>query len=247
MSLGAADDRRKAIGGLIAQIGDVDDVDCKSLVAKILYLQVRVRAAEGENRGVAFVGGEEDGRPGRSAFVADDPPVGNAFLCKARQDRFGAPVLANFRQDGNIEADARHGDGGVDRPAAGVRRNVFRFRLAAFLEQQEGAVGMMQRQALDTLALDYRNRIHHGAADGQDSHSLSDKSKPPAAAHPVAGRGQRWRLLSTSIWCGLRLVAISRSRRGKPCAPRQPCRDHPRTPRPVAVGPRESRPRYWLE
>jgi hypothetical protein len=182
MSFGAADDRRKAIGRLIAQIGDVNDVDSKSLVTKILCLQVRVRAAEGENRSVAFVRGEKDGRPRRCAFVADDPLVGNAFLRKPRQDRFGPPVLANFREDGNVEADARHGDGGIDRPAAGVRGNVFRFRLAAFLEQQEGTVGMMQRQALDTLAFDYRNRIHHGAADDQDFHSLSNKSKPPASA-----------------------------------------------------------------
>ena len=87
-------------------------------------------------------------------LVADDPPVGNALLREARQNCSSAQVLSDFREYRNIQPEARHGDGGIDRAAAGVCRHIFRFRLAAFLEEQEGTVGMMQRQALDTLALD---------------------------------------------------------------------------------------------
>src|SRR4029077_17378770 len=133
-------------------------------------------------------------------LVADDPPVGNALLREARQNCSSARVFSDFCEYRNIQPEARHGDGGIDRAAAGVRRNIFRFRLAAFLEEQEGAVGVMQRQALNTLALDHRNRITHGAADGQDFHSHSKKWKPPAGgsppSRPAAGVGVSYPLPS---------------------------------------------------
>jgi hypothetical protein len=49
---------------------------------------------------------------------------------------------------------------------------------------------MMQGQALDALAFDHCNRVHHCAADGQDFHLRSSAEKLPGFDSHSSGAGR---------------------------------------------------------
>src|SRR5271155_4449462 len=84
MSFGTADDAREGIGRLIAQIGDVYNIDREGIVAKILHLEQRVSTAKREYRRVAIMRGDEDGSAGWSTGISNCPSGRYALLGKPR-------------------------------------------------------------------------------------------------------------------------------------------------------------------
>ena len=113
-------------------------------------------------------------RPSRIA-QRDDTPSSQ----QAGQHRLGARILAELDEGRHVEAQPRHGHGGVHRAPADVGGDLQRLDLAALLQQQEGAVGIEHAHALDAIAGDDGDRIDHGAADGEGLHR-APRSLPPA-------------------------------------------------------------------
>ena len=170
---------------LVAERGDVDHVDGERVVLQVALVQQGVGAPEGKDGRIAVVRGDEHRRARGRPAVAQRPPRRDALAHEMRQHSLGTLVPAELDERGHVEAQPRHGDGGVHGPAAHVVRDLHRLRLAALLQQQEGAVGVEHGHALDAIVGDDRDGIEHGAADGQGFHAdlPLPAHGPPLPAH----------------------------------------------------------------